>query len=527
MIRPRGMLGVFVALFLIAPGLPAAVAAQQKSEVEWSEPEVLQDPYVSSWFPEVTADNVGTVHLVWEATRDLTSPEVFDLNAGAIVYSQYTEDGGWSEPNDIYVKDVYNAARPIVWSDNHYVHVLARGLRDSSPRTMSAQNLAAIYHIRAPIESDHRDAQSWSPPIRLSTGAAYWGGIQTLPDGTLVVVYNELTTIMAGGNQETRTVLFSRSSPDFGTTWLDPVRISWSDERVARSSLVSLEDGTLVVAWDEGYDNLTGQGTPSGIYTAVSTDGGASWSEPQRIDTRGTVEQATLGVSGDSVMIVYRATDEDILLYHLSTDGGRTWTEDARIPDAVPRTFGGSHHFDKLALATDASGRIILAYVGQTEGTASGLSVMVASFQNGSWSTPDVVASPIGFPEYPRLTVLLGNQIFLAYFVRDEIFEDDGRYVIWTVTGTTDARPIPPASQQPEESDRARPTPESSADVAVVEFPPPPPPTSLDQTLSTDSIRPQDVIEHPMARSLVATALIVILSVGCWQIMRMLLRERI
>jgi hypothetical protein len=211
---------------------------------------------VSSWFPDIHTDAYGDVYLTWESVRDPSDPLVSDANGGALMLSQL-RDGQWTEPADIYVKDIYNAARPILASDEDYLHLLSRSPRNEGRITI--QTLSALYYMRAPLAADVGDARSWSAPVRLTSGPAYWAQLLVLDDGTLLAVYNQIVE-GAGGNAATsRTVLFSRRSLDQGVTWGQPVRISDSENRVARSSLVeSPVNGTLIVAWDEGYDNLTG-----------------------------------------------------------------------------------------------------------------------------------------------------------------------------------------------------------------------------------------------------------------------------
>jgi hypothetical protein len=179
--------------------------------------------------------------------------------------------------------------------------------------------------------------------------------------------------------------------------------------------------------------------------------------------------------------LLYRAVGEDVLLFRVSSDQGRTWSEEASVPGAVPRPLLNSHHFDKLGVATDADGRIILAFVGQDPHAPEGLSVFCMTYNRGEWSSPQAVASPQGFPEYPRLTVTHGNEVQLAYFVRDIQFVEGGHFVIWTTKGTTDAPTISPPPRPNKEPVAVAPqaTPESGTDsstsLPIAAFPTVPP----------------------------------------------------
>jgi BNR repeat-like domain len=474
---PRSLLA---AIALLALGLSQAqleVTSAQAPSVTWSDARPIGEDLPSSWFPEIQADDYGTVRLVWESVRDSSDPSVGEANGGAIMLSEL-RDGEWTEPSDIYVKDVLNAARPILASDEEYLHLISRSPRPEGRITI--QTLSALYYMRAPLTSDATDARSWSTPVRLTSGPAYWAQIQTLENGRVVVVYNQIIDSVTNQNGNptaglSKTALFSRVSEDYGATWGQPTRISYTTNRVARSSLVvSPVDGTLILAWDEGYDNLTGQGTAAGIFTATSTTGGSSWLVGGRLDppqpdqrlvtfaARGSVESSTLVATGQTAMLVYRSTAEDVLLYRLSGDQGHSWSEEETIPGAHAREYLTPHNFDRLALAADAEGRIILAFVGQDPNTESGLSVQAMTFEDGVWSSPWIVAAPTGYPEYPRLAVSGGNQVNMTFFVRDQAFVEHGQYIIWTVSGTTSAPRVEPLTRV-ETSDPGLDTQPSSA----------------------------------------------------------------
>jgi hypothetical protein len=102
----------------------------------------------------------------------------------------------------------------------------------------------------------------------------------------------------------------------------------------------------------------------------------------------------------------------------------------------------GRHHFDRISFAVDGDGRSLLAYVGRDAQAPNGMSVFVTTFAAGQWTTPQRIASPDGYPEFPRLAVAIGQRVYLTYFVRDKEFEA-GHYTVWVVSGESDARAIP------------------------------------------------------------------------------------
>lgn len=487
--------------FMLAPN---ALAAEQ---VAWNDTEQLGTELPSSWFPEIVADQTGTVWAVWETTYEANETGITDANGGAIMLARLDEDG-WSEPANIHVKDIYNAGRPILFSDGMYMHLLIRTVAPGE----SIQQLARIFHLRAPLSANLLDARSWSQPQSLSDAAAYWGQIAAMPDGTLVVTYNQIAQSLIDGMPEGRTTLFSRRSTDHGATWDPPVRISHGEQRVVRNSLLALADGTLIVAWDEGYDNLTGLGTPVGGVTAFSTDGGLTW-EGHTTFRRHT-EQSTLATDGERVLLLYRSTVDNGLYYRESLDQGHTWSDELVVPEAILEPYSGPHNFHRLGVAVDSAGAITVAYIGPWTAAETGIAVLTVTYAAGEWSTPVLAARTSGYPEYPRMTVALGNQLRLVYFVREERFGDSEPYTIWAAAGSTDAPALNPQPLlEAPASVRAAVQPEVEP-IQPEAFPTMPPAPEPLPGSTRGALSPQAALDQPLVWIIAATigALLTILA---------------
>jgi hypothetical protein len=418
---------VAIATLVMLPANPVDAS----EPLDWSEPEQIGADLSSSWFPEIFADGAGTTRVVWDA--GLVRPEgSLSTNRSGVMLSQFT-NAGWSEPAEILLGQAGYVTRPIIVADSTYAHLLFRTSR--------------MYYSRALLTSDLSNAHSWSTPYPLSSDESYWGQIIALADGTVVSVYSQMASVQVGDHTERRMALFARRSVDHGQTWGYAKRLSDSPERTARSSLVLAPDGeTLLLTWDEGYDALTGGGDPHAVSFLASRDGGATWGSPHTFE--GEYDQSVLASNGTTSILVYRSATSDELLYRRSDDLGESWSPQASIPGVIARPYTGKHHFDKLSIAVDGDGRFLLAYVGQHPDMPGQLAVMIASFLAGDWSTPQVVASPEGLPEYPRICVGLGNQVSLVYFVRDGEESEDRRYTLWAVSATSTARAGTPESYQ-------------------------------------------------------------------------------
>jgi hypothetical protein len=435
-------------------GTPNPTPAAASLPPRWDTPVVIDPELPFSWFPDLFADPTGRFHLVYSGNLS-SDPEAGNgshATTGTIMYTSLGQQG-WVQPADIEVMDAGIASRPLIVTDGQYAHIVFR---------TGVFGTTWLYYARAPLGSDLRNAHSWSAPVRLSEDNAYYAQIRTLADGTIVVIYNQITvstspaTPVAGNatpvadTPNFRVEVMSRRSTDKGSTWSFPVHVSTTSERAARTSLAVGPDGhTLSAAWDEGYDNMTGQGDPVGAGTAVSTDGGATWQGQQEVRSpRGPFEQAAVEFGASGPLLVYRSIDQPQLLYRQSADDGRDWGEERVVPQAVARQYGSKHNFDKISLAADGDGRLLLAYVGQDDHAPRGIGVFVTTFAGDSWSAPVEIAAPDGFPEYPRVAVALGNRVQVVYFLRDNAY-DNGHYTMWSVAGQSDARAIAPVNPPP------------------------------------------------------------------------------
>lgn len=504
-----------IAVAIMATPLPLAASNPPR----WGEPVSLGEEIPSSWFPDIQADSTGTFRLVWTSNLAEGDGNVTHATTGAVMFSQLGE-AGWGTPRDIQVMDAGIASRPLIASDGIYAHMVFR---------TGVLGTVRLFYCRAPLTADLTNAHSWSEPQPISSGEAYYAQIAILPDGTLVVAYNaipdtEVTSATATatrpGPQATPTgtpepvsprptVVFSRRSIDRGMTWSFAARASDTPERIGRVALAAHPDGKLlIVAWDEGYDNLTGQGEPVGIGTARSADGGLSWRSHQEIRSGlGPIEQASVEFGGEHPILVYRANGSEQLLYRIGLDGGERWSEERQLPGAIARPYTSKHNFDKLGLARDGDGRVLLAYVGRDATAPKGLAVMVATYADDWWTVPERVAAPDGYPEYPRIAVALGNQLQLVYFVRDKEF-DIGHYVLYTVAGQSNARTRQPVVPAP--APAAIPAPTRQVPAVLIQVPPtrPPVPAPLrDANVRLDT--PQAEVTRPAMQTLLATLLLI------------------
>ena len=194
------------------------------------------------------------------------------------------------------------------------------------------------------------EGASFSRPVQLASQGANNGAIPVVAPGGGVHLF---WFHREGGQASIRMV----RSDDGGETWsapMDVARISLANVPYLRTgsilpaAAVDGRDGTLYVVWQDG--RLTGAFTPQ-IFLSVSTDGGASWSEPELVSD-GPLDAPnftpSVAVNGDGVVAVaYTSLRNDpsrsgLLDQYIafSKDGGRTFRRSQRL--STISTYAGS-----------------------------------------------------------------------------------------------------------------------------------------------------------------------------------------
>jgi hypothetical protein len=442
----RILLAVAMAMFVVSAiamdSPPVAAAKPAPATTTW-EPALQIAGSLPAWFPDIALDSAGTAHIVWN-TSEATAPTT---GTGEVVSQEPTErdflmygrfaPSGDPQMTDIGLSHGGEAIRNAILVDRTgTVDVLYR----------SSEH---IWFIKAPIDGATR-ASAWSEPRMLSgTGGAYYAAIAQDSSGTLHVVYSENApvdaTTPAGATR--RESMFYRRSTDEGATWSAPVRLS-SPQTLHGTSRpqIRISGTTIVVAWDQGYDNITASSDPAEGAIRRSFDGGRTWQPVQTItDGDGPIEQVTFAFGqNDRALLVWRETAKDIVRYSVSSDAGATWSAPATIPGFVARSYPLKHQFDRYALVADGTSVFHLLAVGQN-GNPDTLALFHLELHDGDWSAPQSVYAGGGLPEYPGIATDGGNRIVVTFFVRDNMFQV-GNYRVWRLSGTMAS---PPASPHP------------------------------------------------------------------------------
>jgi Neuraminidase (sialidase) len=296
-----------VSLSVNAAQTISAILASTSTDdgASWSEPATIQrdnspDQFVFNDKESVTADpqKAGTAYVVWDRSR--FPSDSANVNAGHSfafrgdpMFSK-TTDGGltWSTPARISPQNnnMFTIGNQIaVLPDGTLVDVFHYGKGSGQD-----QPNASLTGVARSTDG----GKTWSKPIRISnnpvvndvdpdtgtplrTGADIGGGLPDIAadpgSGALYVVWED--SRFSGTHND---IALSKST-DGGLTWSAPQKVNQTPSPVeAFTPMVDvLPDGTVAVTYYDIRNNTPAPGLATDYFVAVSHDGGATWQESQ------------------------------------------------------------------------------------------------------------------------------------------------------------------------------------------------------------------------------------------------------
>ena len=266
-----------------------------------------------------------------------------------------------------------------------------------------------------------------SVDVRVSEEGGYWmqwtPAIAVGPRGTVFAVWSDPRDEPDGANS----IYFSRSS-DGGHTWSTPnVRVSlFSESHQEDPSIAVDSEGTVYVAWRGGTTSTR----LIDVWVAGSTDMGATWSEPSKVnDVSGYVDASTSfgpAIAVDAEGALYVAwmdwrnslpdnvnpviADPDIYVAR-SIDGGLSWSPNVRVNDDV----GTTEQIGDPAIAVDPDGAVYIAWQDRRDDERGDVYVSGSDDGGATWST-NVRVNDVttGFQGDPGLAAGAGG-VFVAW----------------------------------------------------------------------------------------------------------------
>jgi hypothetical protein len=427
----------------VAAGLLIGVASPVSSQgAGWTQPIQVSQTGRFAWFPDISADAAGRVHVAWSSGED---------NFDTVMYVTNPGDGTpvSRQPVNVAAFQQFNrgesaATRPGVMVDKRGILQMTYTDYNEIFLTQAFQDWAAR-------------PQAWSDPKTVNFSTSTYFSRIAMDDATgrlhLVFTQNAPTPDCRRCFH-----LYHRYSDDSGRTWSAPQDISGLETGSAKPQVIVDADGNVHVVWESGFGGTLGTvSEPTQALYAASYDRGETWTTPFEFstgvgDSFGRMPAIAQDREG-KLVAVWRGKPEEAVYYQVSRDAGRSWSAPQRIQRVYttePVTAGG---LDAYSLAADAAGNIHLAMVGRLNEDRRDLSVMHLEWNGSSWSDPiPIVTYDNGdVPEWPRIVVGLGNQLHVAWYTRDRrnVFASDSftaDFRVWYSRGVADAPAIPPVA---------------------------------------------------------------------------------
>ena len=256
------------------------------------------------------------------------------------------------------------------------------------------------------VWADERAERNWDIYARRSQdGGGTWEPPELLsrfPQQTKADIYYRPEMISDGqdrfwavwvGLRNGRSRVYLSQSTDGGHTWTDPKPLSGSSVSVYGQRLVRSGE-RLLLTWQ---DSRTGKAR---IFAVASSDGGVTWSSPDRVDHLAADSQASagppatvLGSDGEAFAVWQDGRNgRDDIYVGRSPDGGRTWeTEDTRLDMDDPGTAVSR----SPTIARGEDGRVAVAWEDDRAGYERIYLRVRAPGNSAAWS-PEMVLTPSG-----------------------------------------------------------------------------------------------------------------------------------
>lgn len=429
-----GVLGLAALLLGLAPSSPAQAQNSANWPV-WSAPVRLSDLGMSSWFPDVVADQSGEVHIVWSSGISAGPGQAYDV----VMYTKSEDGVRWTTPRDIAALETKGAVtRPAV-------------LIDPLGKFHISYRRYMIYYAHAPVQEI--SPQTLSMPYEVSTEEnGYFSEIARSGDGVLHLIHTEdVFNPNCGGCFQA----FHRFSTDEGVNWSLPANMWPFPIGVAKPAIAIDAQNGLHVMLEVGRGGDLGQvPDPASIAYLHSFDGGETWSQPFYMSPQSSdfsARNPALAIDGNQNLIAVwevALNEVDVVNYQISTDRGATWSEPQQIPGVWGAWSVYNGKTDTYQMITDVQGRVYLALSGRRSPLDKNLTLMMVVWENGVWSAPQPVVEFEGdVPEWPRMSINLGNRLHMVWFQRDKanIFNSDGgKYQVWYAQAQLDAPAVEP-----------------------------------------------------------------------------------
>ena len=226
----------------------------------WSALQRLTWTGTVGWYPAISADTNGKVHIVWNS-----------YNSGnGEIYHKYSTDNGvtWSIPRRLTYSSSSSITPVIAVDSDTEVHLSWNEL---------SSTLCDIFY-----KSSTDSGVTWSSPKRITwtSGRSEYPAIAAFSNISVHIIWRDNTP----GNYE----LYYKRSSDLGASWSTTKRLTWNAGYSWFCDIAADGANGVHLVW---RDDSTGI---NAIYYKYSSNGGVAWSSPARLTwtTGGAYEPA-------------------------------------------------------------------------------------------------------------------------------------------------------------------------------------------------------------------------------------------
>jgi hypothetical protein len=272
----------------------------------WSRPTVLTDAGQKINSLLSIADQDGHIHDLWVQN----APKA---EQGTMIQYSRWDGKKWSNPSTVISGPTLQPSQLTVNLDSTGKLLLAwvDGLTGDMYFTWANSDSAS-------------SASEWQTPIYIPSGSGANSSPDILTDssGKMVIAFAVPINEQRG--------IYIVESDDLGTTWTKPYRVfdaaamGW--DMVDQPQIALTGDGRLHVLFDR-YALLGDQRHSNGLYYIQSSDGGATWSQPEAVSEQPILWSDLVSYGKSDLHRIWEEERDaaDVSIHQASSDGGTTW----------------------------------------------------------------------------------------------------------------------------------------------------------------------------------------------------------
>lgn len=256
-------------------------------------------------------------------------------------------------------------------------------------------------------------------------GDSFGAGVPVSDKDAMLHSNGENSPILVNGTRgpavlwdQNSTILFARSMNE-GASFSDPVKVNDTTNASAYAGHLAADGKVLFAAWLDGRDKAT-NGTAS-IYSARSTDGGATWQKNVRITQNSCPccrPNLVVMPNGHVVAMwrhVFSGQIRDMACA-VSTDGGQTWSKPRRVAEDNWHILGCPVSGPHLAVSGE---RLFATWYSEGTGKDAGVRLSWSDDEGATWSKPVITSTPLQDAMQPYLFADSGGQLFQVFRARN------------------------------------------------------------------------------------------------------------